>query len=70
MAWHRPGDKSLSEPMLAQFTDAAGGVGGVGGYAAGGVDQWVKVAPLVQGQLYDCSSASEGTLRDVGKIVQ
>ena len=22
MAWHRPGDKPLSEPMLIQFTDA------------------------------------------------
>ena len=22
MAWHQPGDKPLSEPMLTQFTDA------------------------------------------------
>ena len=22
IAWHRPGDKSLSEPMLIHFTDA------------------------------------------------
>ena len=30
MAWSRPGDKALSEPMLTLFTDVYG-VGGVGG---------------------------------------
>ena len=40
MAWRRPGDKPLSEPMLTQFTDAYmrhKGVG-VGGVGEGGVN--------------------------------
>ena len=48
MAWRRIGDKPLSEPMMAQFTDAymrhCGGGGGVGvgggGGGGGGVVGW------------------------------
>ena len=38
VTWRRIGDKSLSEPMLTRFTDAAlGGWGvGVGGWGGGG----------------------------------
>ena len=43
MAWRRPGDKPLSEPMLPQFTDA---------YAALGGDELVLTGTIGVGCIY------------------